>query len=407
MSRRVVITGMGIWSCIGKNKEEVKESLYNGKSGVGLEKERLEYGYRSGLTGIVERPKLKGVIDRRLRVGLSEEAEYAYMAAREAFEEANVSDEYLKENEVGIIFGNDSSAKPVIEAANIMAEKHDSALLGSGLIFQSMNSTVNMNLSTIFHLKGVNFTISSACASGSHSIGIAYMLIKQGLQDMIIAGGAQETNYYSMATFDALSAFSIRMDEPTKASRPFDKDRDGLIPSGGAAALVLEDYDHAVARGASILAEVVGYGFSSNGGGISQPSDDGSIKAMTRAMEDAGITADEIDYINAHATSTPQGDDYEAIALDRLFNGKKALISSTKSMTGHECWMAGASEAVYSIIMMQNSFVAPNINLNEPSEKANNLNIARKTIDMPLDIILSNSFGFGGTNSALVIKKVK
>lgn len=407
MSRRVVITGMGIWSCIGKNKEEVKESLYNGKSGVGLEKERLEYGYRSGLTGIVERPKLKGVIDRRLRVGLSEEAEYAYMAAREAFEEANVSDEYLKENEVGIIFGNDSSAKPVIEAANIMAEKHDSALLGSGLIFQSMNSTVNMNLSTIFHLKGVNFTISSACASGSHSIGIAYMLIKQGLQDMIIAGGAQETNYYSMATFDALSAFSIRMDEPTKASRPFDKDRDGLIPSGGAAALVLEDYDHAVARGANILAEVLGYGFSSNGGGISQPSDDGSIKAMTRAMEDAGITADEIDYINAHATSTPQGDDYEAIALDRLFNGKKALISSTKSMTGHECWMAGASEAVYSIIMMQNSFVAPNINLNEPSEKANNLNIARKTIDMPLDIILSNSFGFGGTNSALVIKKVK
>lgn len=407
MSRRVVITGMGIWSCIGKNKEEVKESLYNGKSGVGLEKERLEYGYRSGLTGIVERPKLKGIIDRRLRVGLSEEAEYAYMAAREAFEEANVSDEYLKENEVGIIFGNDSSAKPVIEAANIMAEKHDSALLGSGLIFQSMNSTVNMNLSTIFHLKGVNFTISSACASGSHSIGIAYMLIKQGLQNMVLAGGAQETNYFSMATFDALSAFSIRMDEPTKASRPFDKNRDGLIPSGGAAALVLEDYDHAVARGANILAEVVGYGFSSNGGGISQPSDDGSIKAMKRAMEDAGVTADEIDYINAHATSTPQGDDYEAIALDRLFNGKKALISSTKSMTGHECWMAGASEAVYSVIMMQNNFVAPNINLDEPSENAKNLNIAKETVDIPLDIILSNSFGFGGTNSALVIKKVK
>lgn len=407
MSRRVVITGMGIWSCIGKNKEEVKESLYNGKSGVGLEKERLEYGYRSGLTGIVERPKLKGVIDRRLRVGLSEEAEYAYMAAKEAFEEAKVSDDYLKENEVGIIFGNDSSAKPVIEAANIMAEKHDSALLGSGLIFQSMNSTVNMNLSTIFHLKGVNFTISSACASGSHSIGIAYMLIKQGLQDMVLAGGAQETNYFSMATFDALSAFSIRMDDPTKASRPFDKDRDGLIPSGGAAALVLEDYDHAVARGANILAEIVGYGFSSNGGGISQPSDDGSIKAMSRAMEDAGVTADEIDYINAHATSTPQGDDYEAIALDRLFNGKKAIISSTKSMTGHECWMAGASEAVYSVIMMQNNFVAPNINLDEPSENARNLNIATETVDMPLDIILSNSFGFGGTNSALVIRKIK
>lgn len=406
MSRRVVITGMGIWSCIGKNKEEVKESLYNGKSGVGIEKERIEYGYRSALTGIVERPKLKGVIDRRLRVGLSEEAEYAYMAAKEAFDEAKVTDEYLRENEVGIIFGNDSSAKPVIEAANIMAEKHDSALLGSGLIFQSMNSTVNMNLSTIFHLKGVNFTISSACASGSHSIGIAYMLIKQGLQEMVLAGGAQETNYFSMATFDALSAFSVRMDEPTKASRPFDKDRDGLIPSGGAAALVLEDYDHAIARGANILAEVVGYGFSSNGGGISQPSDDGSVKAMTRAMEDAGVTADDIDYINAHATSTPQGDDFEAIALDRMFNGKKALISSTKSMTGHECWMAGASEAVYCVLMMQNSFVAPNINLEEPSEHAKNLNIAKETVEIPLNVVLSNSFGFGGTNSALVIRKL-
>lgn len=405
MARRVVITGMGIWSCIGKNKEEVKDSLYNGKSGIGVEQERLDYGYRSGLTGIVERPKLKGVIDRRLRVGLSEEAEYAYMAAKEALEEALITDEYLRENEVGIIFGNDSSAKPVIEAAEIMREKHDSALLGSGFIFQSMNSTVNMNLSTIFHLKGVNFTVSAACASGSHSIGLAYMLIKQGLQDMVLTGGAQETNYYSMATFDALSAFSIRMDEPHKASRPFDVSRDGLIPSGGAAALVLEDYDHAVARGANILAEIVGYGFSSNGGGISQPSDDGSVKAMTRALEDAGVNADDVDYINAHATSTPQGDEFEAAALDRLFRGKKALISSTKSMTGHECWMAGASEIVYSVIMMRNNFVAPNINLDTPCEAAANLNIARKTVDMPLDIILSNSFGFGGTNSALVIRK--
>ncbi len=407
MNRRVVITGMGIWSCLGKNKEEVRDALYNGRSGIGLEAERLEYGYRSGLTGIVERPKLKGVIDRRLRVGLSEEAEYAYIAAKEAFEEAKVSDDYLRENEVGVIFGNDSSAKPVIEASKIMDEKHDSALLGSGLIFQSMNSTVNMNLSTIFHLKGVNFTISAACASGSHSIGIAYMLIKLGLQDMVLAGGAQETNYYSMATFDALSAFSVRMDEPTKASRPFDRNRDGLIPSGGAAALVLEEYDHAVARGVDILAEVVGYGFSSNGGGISQPSDDGSVIAMTRAMDDAGVTADDIDYINAHATSTPQGDMYEALGVDRLFNGRKALMSSTKSMTGHECWMAGASEIVYSTLMMRDGFVAPNINLEEPDEAAARLNIARERVDMPLDIVLSNSFGFGGTNSALIIRKVK
>lgn len=406
MERRVVITGMGIWSCLGKNVEEVKNSLIEGRSGIGIDSARIEYGYRSALTGIVERPKLKGVLDRRIRVGLSEEAEYAYMASKEAFDMSKVDEEYLKNNEVGVIFGNDSSAKPVIEAANIMAEKHDSALLGSGLIFQSMNSTVNMNLSTIFHLRGVNFTVSAACASGSHSIGLGYMLIKQGLQDMVLCGGAQETNYYSMATFDALSAFSVRMDEPTKASRPFDRDRDGLIPSGGAAALVLEDYNHAVARGANILCEVSGYGFSSNGGGISQPSDDGSVLAMSRALKDAGVSADEIDYVNAHATSTHQGDMFEAIALDRLFNGKRALISSTKSMTGHECWMAGASEIVYSTIMMQNNFVAPNINFENPDEYSEKLNIASKTVKTELKTILSNSFGFGGTNSALVINKL-
>ena len=405
--RRVVITGMGIWSCLGTDIETVKQSLFEGKSGIGLYPERLEYGYRSGLSGIVEEPVItKQMLDRHTRAGMSEEARYAYMASRQAFEQAGISDEYLLDNEVGCIFGNDSSAKPVIEASKIMDEKHDSAMLGYGLIFQSMNSTVNMNLSTIFHLRGVNFTISAACASGSHSIGLGYMMIKQGLQDMVLCGGAQETNYYSMASFDALGAFSVRMDEPTKASRPFDRDRDGLIPSGGAAALVLEDYDHAIARGATILAEVVGYGFSSNGGGISQPSDNGSVIAMSRAMQDAGVTPDDIDYINAHATSTPQGDMYEAIALNRLFNGKRAMISSTKSMTGHECWMAGASEMVYSIIMMQNNFVAPNINFENPDEHSADLNLVTETTPAELNLVLSNSFGFGGTNSALIIKKV-
>ena len=225
------MTGMGIWSCLGTNLEEVKQSLYEGRSGIGIEEARLTYGYMSGLTGIVKQPELKGLLHRRARAGLSEEAEYAFMAARECFQNAGIDEDFLLKNEIGAIFGNDSSAKPVIEAANIMAEKHDSELLGSGLIFQSMNSTVNMNLSTIFHLRGINFTISSACASGSHSIGIGYLLIKQGLQDRVLVGGAQETNYYSMATFDALKAFSKRMDEPTKASRPFDKNRDGLIPS--------------------------------------------------------------------------------------------------------------------------------------------------------------------------------
>lgn len=408
MERRVVVTGMGIWSCLGTDIETVKQSLYEGKSGIGIQPERLEYGYRSALTGIVEEPVItKKMLDRHTRAGMPQEARYAYMSSMQAFAHANVSDEYLREHEVGCIFGNDSSAQPVIEASKIMDEKHDSAMLGYGLIFQSMNSTVNMNLSTIFHLRGVNFTISAACASGSHSIGLGFMLIKQGLQDMVLCGGAQETNYYSMASFDALGAFSIRMDEPTKASRPFDRDRDGLIPSGGAASLVLEDYEHAKARGANILAEVVGYGFSSNGGGISQPSDDGSVIAMTRALEMSDVKADDIDYINAHATSTHQGDMYEAMALNRMFEGKHALISSTKSMTGHECWMAGASEAVYSILMMQNNFVAPNINFEDPDEYSEKMNLATVTVETEVNTVLSNSFGFGGTNSALVLKKFK
>ena len=404
--KRVVITGMGIWSCLGTTIEEVKESLYNGKSGVGIQEERKAYGYQSSLTGIVKKPVLKGLIDRHLRRGMSEEAEYAFMASIQAMKMAGIDQEYMDNNEVGCIFGNDSSAKPVIDASRIMDEKHDTELLGQSFIFQAMNSTVTMNLSTIFRLKGANFTISAACASGSHSIGLAYLLIKNGLQDIILCGGAQETNFESMASFDALGAFSKNMETPHEASRPFDKDRDGLVPSGGAAALIIEDYDHAVARGANIIAEVVGYGFSSNGTSvISQPSDEGCIRAMTRAMQDAGVKPSDIDYINAHATSTKQGDMFEAIAIDKLFRGEHALVSSTKSMTGHECWMAGASEVVYSLIMMHNNFVAPNINLQNPDEHAQHLNIPTKAVDTEINTVLSNSFGFGGTNSALVIKK--
>ena len=406
MSRRVVITGIGAWSCLGTDIATIKESLYNGKSGIGIDAERIPFGFRSPLTGIVEKPKLKGLLDRRQRANMSEAAEYAFMASRQAFEQAGIDNDYILNNEIGCIFGNDSTAKAVVEGATVMEEKHDSELVGSGSIFRSMNSTVNMNLCSVFSLRGINFSVSAACASGSHSIGLGYMFIKQGLQDVVLCGGAQEVNKYSMFSFDALRTFSTRVDDPTKASRPFDKDRDGLIPSGGAAALVLEEYEHAIARGATILAEVCGYGFSSNGQGISQPSDLGSTLAMRRALDDAGMTPDDIDYINAHATSTPQGDMYEAKAIAQLFESKKALISSTKGMTGHECWMAGASEIVYSLIMMQNDFIAPNINFENPDEYSAKLNIASETIDMEINTILSNSFGFGGTNSALVIRKI-
>ena len=404
--KRVVVTGMGIWSCIGQNKAQVTQSLKEGRSGIGIDEARKEYGFRSPLTGIVPTPDLKDLLHRRLRMGMSQEAMYAYMASKEAFEQAGVTDEYLLANEVGVLFGNDSTALATVEMHEQMLQHHDTMMLGSGLIFQSMNSTVNMNLSTIFHLRGINFSLSAACASGSHAIGIGTMFIRQGLQDMVLVGGAQEVNGYSMAAFDALSAFSVRINEPTKASRPFDKDRDGLIPSGGAAALVLEDYDHAIARGATILAEITGYGFSSNGAGISQPSDEGSFIAMSRALKDANMSASEIDYVNAHATSTKQGDEEEARALSRLFANSQTWVSSTKSMTGHECWMAGASEAIYSILMMQNDFVAPNINLQNVDDCAKELRLASQTQSAKLNNILSNSFGFGGTNSALVIKKV-
>lgn len=406
MKNRVVITGIGIHSCIGTNIEQVRQSLYEGRSGVGIVEERTQAGYRSALSGIVEQPVLKGVLDRRLRIGLGQEGEYAYAATVEALEMAGVDNLYLEENEVGILYGNDSTSQSVIEANDIARQRNDNTLIGSSAIFRSMNSTVTMNLSVIFKLRGINMTISAACASGSHAVGLGYMFIKNGQQKMVVCGGAQETNIYSMASFDALSAFSTNSADPTKASRPFDIARDGLVPSGGAATLILEDYQSAVDRGATILAEVVGYGFSSNGSHISQPSDTGSATAMNRALADANLTASDIDYVNAHATSTPMGDMYEAQALAEIFGQTQTPISSTKSMTGHECWMAGASELVYSTIMMNNSFIAANINFETPDQHSSKINIVTRTIDQPLRYVLSNSFGFGGTNSAVVLAKI-
>jgi 3-oxoacyl-[acyl-carrier-protein] synthase I len=401
---RVVITGMGIYSTIGKNLDEVRDSLYTGKSGIGFDQARKEMGFRSGLTGILERPQLKGLLDRRQRIGMAEQAEYAYMSTAEALKLAGIDQDYLEKVEAGILFGNDSSAVPVIDTIDIMREKKDTALIGSGLIFQTMNSTISMNLSVIYKLKGINLTVSGACASGSHAIGLAYFLIRNGLQDCIVAGGGQEVNLESTGNFDALNAFSVRENEPAKASRPFDRDRDGLVPSGGAATLILESYDSAVKRGGKILAEVIGYGFSSNGDHISVPNLDGPVKAMRMALKDAGLSAKEIGYINAHATSTPVGDAKEAQAIDIVFGDAKPWISSTKSMTGHEMWMGGASEVVYSILMMQNGFIAPNINFENPDEYSAKLRIGDKTIHQKFNIFLSNAFGFGGTNSTLVVK---
>ncbi|MBU8893165.1 MAG: beta-ketoacyl-[acyl-carrier-protein] synthase family protein [Bacteroidales bacterium] len=405
---RVVITGMGIYSTIGKNIEEVNNSLYAGKSGIGFDQLRKELGFRSGLTGILERPNLKGELKRRQRVGMAEEGEYAYVATVEALKQAKIEEDFLDKNDVGILYGNDSTARSVVESYDILREKKDTSLVGSGAIFQSMNSTITMNLSTIFKLKGINLTVSAACASGSHSIGMGYHFIKSGLQNIIICGGGQEINHHSMGSFDGLNAFSVREDQPQKASRPFDRDRDGLVPSGGGATVILESYESAIKRGAPIIAEVVGYGFSSNGDHISVPNVVGPAKSLQMALNDAQLKAAQIDYINAHATATPVGDLNEAQAISKIFGLITPLVSSTKSMTGHEMWMGGASEIIYSVLMMQNSYVAPNINYENPDEYSAKLNIATETIkNHNIDIFLSNSFGFGGTNSSLIVKKIK
>ena len=401
---RVVVTGIGIYSCLGENVDEVTESLRQGKSGIGVDPERKEFGYRSDITGIVKEPNLKKFLKRRERIGLSEEAKYAYVSTKEALEMAGVSQEYLNDNIVGILFGNDSSAAAVIEAVDIIRAKKDTMLVGSGSIFQSMNSTVTMNLATIFKLKGINFTISAACASGSHSIGVGYHLIKSGMEKMIICGGAQEVNKYAFGSFDGLGVFATHDSDPTKACRPFDKDRNGLITSGGGASLIVESLDSALERGANILGEIVGYGFSSNGDHISNASAEGQVRAMKMALKMADVSSEAIDYVNAHATSTPGGDSEEAKAIETVF-GSSTPVSSTKSMTGHECWMAGSSEVVYSLLMMKNGFIAPNINFENPDEYSKNLNIIAKTIDADLNCFASNSFGFGGTNSTLILKR--
>lgn len=403
---RVVITGMGIYSCIGQDLETVRASLYKGVSGIGTEDIRKELGFRSSLTGIVPKPSLKELLTRRQRVGLADQGEYAYMATLEALKNAQIDEDMLAKDEVGIIYGNDSSAKPSIEAFEQLKLKKDTSLIGSGSIFQSMNSTVTMNLATIFKLKGINLTVSAACASGSHAIGLAYTMIKSGLQEKIICGGAQEINYHSMGSFDGLGTFSINEADPTKASRPFDRDRDGLIPSGGAATLIIESYESAKKRNAKILGEIIGYGFSSNGDHISAPNVEGPTKSLEMALKQANLLPKDIPYINAHATSTVAGDLNEGKAILNVFGESKPFVSSTKSMTGHEMWMAGASEILYSLLMMHNGFIAPNINLENPEEELKSINFAYETIEKEFDVFLSNSFGFGGTNSSLIVKKI-
>ena len=385
---RVVITGMGIWSCLGVTLDEVRDSLYNGKSGIILDPARKEMGFRSGLTSFVPKPELKAELARAQRAYMPEPAQYAYCATRDALKAAGIDQDYLDSHEVGLLYGNDSTADAVYNSVAKIIAKKDTMLCGAGAIFQSMNSTVTMNLGVIFHLKGINLTVSGACASGSHAIGLGALLIQNGLQEMVVCGGAQEVNMAATGSFDGISAFSTREDEPTKACRPFDANRDGLVPGGGAATVILESYESAKRRGAPIIAEVLGYGFSANGDHISSPNVDGPARSLEMAIRRAGIDLKEIG------------------ALLRVLGEKTVPITSTKSQTGHEMWMAGASEVIYSILMMKNDFIAGNINFETPDEDSCHLLIPATTIESHFDTFLSNSFGFGGTNSTLIVRNV-
>lgn len=406
MKRRVVITGMGIWSCLGKTLEEVRNSLYSGKSGIIFNQERKDAGFRSALCAEIETPDLKPFIPRNLRHFMPEEAQYAYMATRSALENAKLDQDYIDRHEVGIIYGNDSVAEATMQALDKFREFRDTSACGSGAIFQSMNSTVTMNLACLFRLRGINLTASAACASGSQSIGLAYTLIRNGLQECIVCGGAQEANLYGVASFDGIQSFSIREDEPSKASRPFDRDRDGLVPGGGAATVIVESYEHAVKRGAPILAEIVSWGFSGNGDHISTPNIDGPARSLELCLENGGVTPRQIGYINAHATSTRIGDSREAAAIARIFGDYRVPVTSTKSQTGHEMWMAGASELIYSMLMMKGGFIAGNINFENPDEETACIHVVPETRETHFDMFLSNSFGFGGTNSTLIVKNL-
>ncbi len=413
--RRVVVTGMGIWSCIGQDLLTVTESLRQGRSGIVFDSKRIEYGLQSGLVGNVPIPNVKAELQRYFRDKMSDDGMYAYCAAKQALTFAHVTDKYLLKNSMGILWGNDGNPS---EISHFYTD-YKNIELSPSLFYRYHTSSTTSNLANIFGLHGISLTIEAACASSSHAIGLALMFIRTGMQDTILVGGSCSTNKESAVAIDAATALSLRNNDPLHASRPFDKDRDGFVLGGGAAALVLEEYEHAVERGATILAEVCGYGFSSNGiEEISMPSAEGEYIAMKRALDDAGLQPSDIDYVNAHATSTIAGDIEEAKALTRLFappnpssgssetSASSPYISSTKSMTGHENWMAGASEAVYSILMMQNGFVAPNINLENVIDEAKDFNIVRETIYTPIRTVLSNSSGMGGTNSALVFRKI-
>lgn len=402
--KRVAITGIGIVSCLGTDVKSVGESLRLGRSGIVLDKKRQEMGFRSPLTGAVEGFDPQKFLSKKQRKTMPDFAVQAHAASMEALSMSGLGPESIENEETGLIFGCDSSCIAAIEQVDLLRQHGETKAIGSGFVFRSMTSTITMNLNTLLKTRGACWTLSSACSSGGHAVGQAADLISLGKQERVICGGAQEINWESMCSFDALGAFSTFFDRPEAASRPFDKKRDGLIPSGGAAALVLESMDGAIKRGAPILGEISSYAFSSDGLYISVPSAEGIQSAMGKALALADMQPADIEYVCAHATSTPLGDAVEAQSIFNVFGPTGPYVSSLKSMTGHELWMSGASQVVYTTIMAKEGFIAPNINFEEPDEDSEKLNIVKETINIPPRTAMCNAAGFGGTNSCIILR---
>jgi 3-oxoacyl-[acyl-carrier-protein] synthase-1 len=402
---RVVITGIGIVSCLGRDPEAIARKLYQGESAVYVDPRRLELGFRSPLTTRIPDFDPSQVLSRKARKTMTDFTMQACAASIEAISQAGLDMDDLQNERSGLIFGCDSSVLAAVEQVDLVEKHQSTSVIGSGQVFCSMTSNVTMNLNALIRTRGACWTLSAGCSSGGHAVGQAADLIRLGRQDRMICGGAQEINWQSMCSFDALDAFSIQVDTPSRACRPFDVGRDGLVPSGGAAALILEDYELARKRGAPLLGEVVGYGFSSDGDNISIPSDNGLLRAMQAAIKEAGLTPAEIDYVCAHATGTPVGDSREAKNIHHLFGqGPCPPVASLKGMVGHELWMAGAAQVVYCILMAQHGFTAANANFDEPDEYSRKIHVLPESLNEPPRTVLCNAAGFGGTNSCLALR---
>lgn len=401
--KRVVITGLGIISSIGNNKAEVLESLREGKSGIEFVPEFAEVGMRSQVAGTIKLNPAE-LIDRKVFRFMGDAAAYAYLSMKEAIEDSGLTEEQISNERTGLVIGSGiGSARGQVAACDAVRGPRGVKGIGPYAVTKTMASSASACLATPFKIRGVNYSISSACATSAHCIGHAMELIQLGKQDVVFAGGAEELCWEGATQFDAMGAVSSKYnDTPTKASRAYDANRDGFVIAGGGAVVVVESLEHALARGAKIYAEIVGYGATSDGYDMVAPSGEGAVRCMKQAM---ATVNGEIEYINVHGTSTPVGDVKELGAIREVFGNNTPAISSTKSMTGHSLGAAGAHEAIYSLIMLDNNFIAPSINIETLDERAQGMNIVTERQDKELTTVMSNSFGFGGTNACLVFQK--